>query len=53
MIYWVEYEYSYTLLSGEEIEDMDSGRFHCRKRDIEKAVTERVIKNLSMSDTLT
>ena len=46
MTYCVEYEYSYTLLSGEEIEDVDSGRFRCRKKDIEKAVMERVIKEL-------
>lgn len=46
MTYWVEYEYSYTLLSGEDIEDMGSGRFRCRKKDIEKAVMERVIKEL-------
>lgn len=46
MTYWVEYEYSCTLLSGEEIEDMDSGRFRCRKKDIEKTVMERVIKEL-------
>lgn len=46
MTYWVEYEYLYTLLSGEVIEDMGSGRFRCRKKDIEKAVAERVIKEL-------
>ena len=46
MTYWVEYEYSSTLLSGEEIEDMNSGRFHCRKKDIKKAVMERVTKEL-------
>lgn len=46
MTYWVEYEYSYTLLSGEDIEDIDSGRFCCRKKDIEKAVMERVTKEL-------
>lgn len=46
MTYWVEYEYTYTLFSGEEIEDMDSGRFRCRKEDIEKAVVERVTKEL-------
>lgn len=46
MTYWVEYEYSYTLLSGEEIEDIDSGRFRCRKKDIEKAEMERVIEEL-------
>ena len=46
MTYWVEYEYSYTLLSGEVIEDMDSGRFHCRKKDIKKAVEERVKEDL-------
>lgn len=46
MTYWVEYEYSYTLLSGEVIEDIDSGRFHCRKKDIKKAVEERVKEDL-------
>ena len=46
MTYWVEYEYSYTLLNGEKIEDIDSGRFHCRKKDIKKAVEERVKEEL-------
>ena len=46
MTYWVEYEYSYTLLNGEEIEDIDSGRFHCRKKDIKKEVEERVKEDL-------
>ena len=46
MTYWVEYEYTYTLLSGENIENIDSGRFRCRKKDIEKAVMERVVKEL-------
>lgn len=46
MTYWVEYEYSYTLLSGEEIEDIDSGRFHCRKKDIKKVVEEKVKEDL-------
>ena len=46
MTYWVEYKYSYTLISGEEIEDIDSGRFHCHKKDIKKAVEERVKEDL-------
>ena len=37
MTYWVEYEFSYKI-NNEEYEDSDSGRFHCRKKDIKKEV---------------
>lgn len=46
MTYWVEYEYTYTLHSGEEIQDSDSGRFHCCKKNIKKAVEEKIKQKL-------
>jgi len=45
MTYWVGYEYSYKI-NGEVYEDCDSGRFHCRKKHIKKAVEERVKEDL-------
>lgn len=45
MTYWVEYEYSYKI-KGEECEYCDSGRFHCRKRDIKKEVESEIRSEL-------
>lgn len=45
MTYWVEYEYSYKI-NGEECEYIDSGRFHCRKKDIKKKVESNVMSEL-------
>lgn len=45
MTYWVEYEYSYKI-NGEECEYSDSGRFHCRKKDIKKEVESEVMSEL-------
>ena len=45
MTYWVEYEYSYKT-NGEVYEDCNSGRFHCRKKDIKKEVESKVISEL-------
>ena len=46
MTYWVEYEYSYTFPNGEMDIIIEGGRFHCRKKDIKKAVEERVKEDL-------
>ena len=45
--YWVEYTYYYTYIdvdSGERelVEDYDSGRVKCRKKDIKKEVAKRI-----------
>lgn len=37
MTYWVIFEYTYKI-NGDVYEDSDSGRFHCRKKDIKKEV---------------
>lgn len=45
MTYWVEYGYTCTI-DGDEFEDIGSGRFHCRKKDIQDAVELRVREEL-------
>ena len=45
MTYWVEYECSYKI-NGEVCQYSDSGRFHCRKKDIKKEVEAEVRSEL-------
>lgn len=49
--YWVEYTYQYTINHGTEVfEESDSGRFHCRKKDIKKEVEKEILDNFLQDD---
>ena len=46
--YWVTYYYRYSYLWGDNcqtIEDFDSGRFHCKKKDIKKEVEKHILED--------